>query len=129
MLQECGLRATKLGRYRQLGDRSTNFEIFGLIRSDALRKTTMHRPYYGSDKALMTELTLLGRFVFVPGIVFYNREHRDRSINIKDKHILANSQDKIWLHGPMVARLPCSASNISSKLHFGMAGSFLRLER
>ena len=78
---------------KDLIDRATNFEIFGLIRSDALRKTTMHRPYYGSDKALMTELALLGKFVFVPGIVFYNREHKDRSINIKDKHVLANWQD------------------------------------
>jgi hypothetical protein len=78
---------------KDLRDRTTNFEIFGLFRSEALRKSTMHRSYYGSDKTLMTELVLLGRFVFVPGIVFYNREHKDRSINIRDKKVLANWQD------------------------------------
>jgi hypothetical protein len=53
----------------------------------------MQRSYYGSDKTLVTELTLVGRFVFVPGIVFYNREHGDRSINLRDKKVLANWQD------------------------------------
>jgi glycosyltransferase involved in cell wall biosynthesis len=73
-----------------LNDRNTNFEIFGLHRSAALKNTTMHRSYYGSDKTLMAELTLLGRFIFVPGILFYNREHPDRSINIWDKKDLAH---------------------------------------
>jgi glycosyltransferase involved in cell wall biosynthesis len=72
-----------------LNHRNTNFEIFGLHRSAALKNTTMHRSYYGSDKTLMAELTLLGRFVFVPGITFFNREHPDRSINIWDKKDLA----------------------------------------
>ena len=81
-------------RFRKdLDDRTTNFEIFGLFRSDALRKSTMHRSYYGSDKTLMTELTLLGRFIFVPGITFYNREHMDRSINMRDKNALASWMD------------------------------------
>lgn len=74
---------------KHLNSRITNFEIFGLYRSEALRESTLHRSYYGSDKTLMAELTLLGRFVFVPGIVFYNREHPDRSINMWDKKVLA----------------------------------------
>ena len=78
---------------KYLNGRTTNFEIFGLYRSDALKKSTLHRSYYGSDKTLMTELTLLGRFIFVPGIVFYNREHPDRSINIWDKKVLAGWMD------------------------------------
>jgi glycosyltransferase involved in cell wall biosynthesis len=79
-----------VGRFKKfLNDRNTNFEIFGLHRSAALKNSTMHRPYYGSDKTLMAELTLLGRFIFVPGITFYNREHPDRSINIWDKKALA----------------------------------------
>lgn len=78
---------------KYLSDRITNFEIFGLYRSDALKRSTLHRSYYGSDKTLMTELTLLGRFIFVPGIVFYNREHPDRSINIRDKKVLAAWMD------------------------------------
>ena len=78
---------------RDLNDRTTNFEIFGLFQRQALSKSTMHRSYYGSDKTLMTELTLLGRFVFVPDITFHNREHQDRSINLRDKKVLANWMD------------------------------------
>ena len=38
------------------------FEIFGLIRSDVLRRTRLHGNYYGSDKVLLAELSLHGRF-------------------------------------------------------------------
>ncbi len=50
-------------------------EIYGLFRSDALRKTNLQAPYYGSDQNLLREAALLGRFAFVPHIAFYNREH------------------------------------------------------
>ena len=36
------------------------FEIFGLIRASALRQTGLHRPYYGSDKTLLAELSRSG---------------------------------------------------------------------
>jgi glycosyltransferase involved in cell wall biosynthesis len=34
----------------------------GLIRADALRRTHLHGPFYGSDYVLLAELALLGRF-------------------------------------------------------------------
>lgn len=83
----------------------TNFEIFGLFRTAALRKTTLHRSYYGSDRNLMSEMALLGSFVFVPGIVFYNREHKDRSINMRDKKALANWQDTSARNGRHLSNL------------------------
>ena len=63
----------------------TMFEIFGLYRRDILRKTMLHLPYYGSDRALLAEIAILGEFVRVPTATFFNREHRTRSININDK--------------------------------------------
>ncbi|MCL4765096.1 MAG: glycosyltransferase family 2 protein [Hyphomicrobiaceae bacterium] len=59
--------------------------VFGLIRRDALARTSLHRKYYGSDIALLAELALLGRFAKVEDAVFYNREHSQRSINATDK--------------------------------------------
>jgi glycosyltransferase involved in cell wall biosynthesis len=53
-------------------------DLFGLIRSDALRKTGLHGLYYGADRALLAELSLLGRFVRVPLPLFFNREHPGR---------------------------------------------------
>jgi glycosyltransferase involved in cell wall biosynthesis len=80
-------------RFRNdIAGRGTNFEIFGVFRSSALKKTTMHRPYYGSDKTLVHELSLLGRFAHVPGVIFYNREHPRRSINLTDKAVRARWQ-------------------------------------
>jgi len=63
----------------------TCFEIFGVYRKDVLRRTTLHRLYYGSDRALLAEVALLGKYARCENAVFYNREHRSRSINIDDK--------------------------------------------
>jgi glycosyltransferase involved in cell wall biosynthesis len=61
----------------------TCFPIFGLFRMDVLRRSTLHRGYYGSDRALLAEVALLGKLVEAPpDAVFYNREHVQRSINI-----------------------------------------------
>jgi hypothetical protein len=38
---------------KHLTDKGTNFETFGVFRSDALSKTTLHRSYYSSDRALV----------------------------------------------------------------------------
>jgi glycosyltransferase involved in cell wall biosynthesis len=73
-------------RYRDiLCNKGTCFEIFGLFRSEALKRSSLHRPYYGSDFALIAEIALLGQLVHAREAIFYNREHADRSINIADK--------------------------------------------
>jgi len=78
---------------KDLNDRGSNFECFGLFRREILQKSTLHRSYYGSDLTLMSELTLLGRFAQVPEAIFYNREHPARSMNLKDKKVLLAWQD------------------------------------
>ena len=62
----------------------TCFPIFGLFRKQALSRSTLHRLYYGSDRALIAETALLGRCLMVPEAIFYNREHQSRSIRIVD---------------------------------------------
>lgn len=62
----------------------TCFPIFGLFRRSLLARSTLHRMYYGSDRALIAEMALLGRCLLVPEATFYNREHLDRSIRIVD---------------------------------------------
>ncbi|MCL7413412.1 MAG: glycosyltransferase [ANME-2 cluster archaeon] len=56
------------------------FDVFGLIRSDALRKSSLIQAYSGSDRALLAELSLLGRFYEIPEYLFFNRDHAERSI-------------------------------------------------
>ena len=55
-------------------------DIFGLIRSDSLRKTSLMNQYPGADRALLAEIGLLGRFHEIPEYLFFNRDHPDRSI-------------------------------------------------
>ena len=65
--------------------------IFGVIRRSVLDKTTMHRPYYTSDRNLFAELALLGRFACAPEAVFYNRKHNQQSMAIATDLISLNT--------------------------------------
>lgn len=70
--------------YKVLTELGTCYEIFGLFRRDVLKRSTLQRGYYGSDHALLAEIALLGSYVHVPEATLYNREHKDRSINMSD---------------------------------------------
>jgi glycosyltransferase involved in cell wall biosynthesis len=64
------------------------FEVFGLIRTDALRtilrpnllsRTELMGPYYGSDKVLLSELSLMGRYTEISDALFLRRCHAKQS--------------------------------------------------
>ena len=54
-------------------------EVFGVIRSDVLRKTKLILSYTDSDRTLLAELGLYGRFHEVPDVLFYHRMHKGMS--------------------------------------------------
>ena len=54
-------------------------EQYGVIRSDALRRTGLMSTHVYGDRVLLAELALRGEFVRVPEVLFYNREHDGRS--------------------------------------------------
>jgi glycosyltransferase involved in cell wall biosynthesis len=66
-------------------------ELFGVIRSDALRKTRLLDLYYGADRALLLELAMLGRFAQVPEVLFSNREHEERCSRAVFRSTLAHA--------------------------------------
>jgi glycosyltransferase involved in cell wall biosynthesis len=69
------------GRAREvLAKRSRCFEAFGLARRDALVGTGLIGPYTSSDRTLILELALRGRFCEVPEYLFLHREHDGRSM-------------------------------------------------
>ncbi|KJS35144.1 MAG: hypothetical protein VR74_17410 [Hyphomonas sp. BRH_c22] len=68
--------------YRSIDEAATCFPIFGLFRMSVLKRTSLHRKYYGSDRGLIAETALLGKCIRVPEALFLNREHPQRSINI-----------------------------------------------
>jgi glycosyltransferase involved in cell wall biosynthesis len=50
-------------------------ETYGLMRSEVLRRTRLQLDYTGSDRTLMSELTLYGRFHAIPEYLFFKRMH------------------------------------------------------
>lgn len=56
------------------------FEVYGLGRTAVLRQTPLIANYAGSDRALLGNLALRGRFYEIPSVGLFNREHPSRSI-------------------------------------------------
>lgn len=50
-------------------------DSYGVIRSDILRKTQLFLPIFGSEKVLMAELALWGRYHEIPEVLFFARIH------------------------------------------------------
>ncbi len=58
--------------------------IWGLMRSEILRKTPLFGSFPGHDLPLLAELALHGRFHEVPDELFLQREHDGRSVRVYD---------------------------------------------
>jgi glycosyltransferase involved in cell wall biosynthesis len=59
-------------------------DVFGVMRRSALARTPLIASYVGSDRNLLAELGLLGRYHRVQGRLFQNRDHAERSVNATD---------------------------------------------
>jgi len=61
--------------------------VFGLIRSETLRKTRLIGSYTGSDYVLLLEICLQGKFHEIPKPLFFRREHGEnvRKIPIQER--------------------------------------------
>lgn len=54
---------------------SSMMDSYGLYRSETLRKTGLYLPYFGSEKILLAELALHGRYAEVDQPLFFPRVH------------------------------------------------------
>jgi glycosyltransferase involved in cell wall biosynthesis len=63
-------------------------ELFGLVRSDVMRRTRLMDRYVASDRILRAELALRGRYEIVPEPLFLNRDHPGRSVRALPAHHL-----------------------------------------
>jgi hypothetical protein len=50
-------------------------EIYGLMRTSALRVTPLMRPFFGSDTVLVAEIGFRGKISVLPEVLFYSRSH------------------------------------------------------
>jgi len=53
--------------------------VFGVTRTDVLRRTAMIGNYVGADVGLLTELSLYGKFFQRPDRMFFRRDHAEAS--------------------------------------------------
>lgn len=65
--------------------------MFGLMRADMLRKTPIHGDFPDSDRCLLAELALYGKFHQVPESLFSHREHRERVTRM-----YPSRQERMW---------------------------------
>jgi glycosyltransferase involved in cell wall biosynthesis len=77
--------AHRVVRFKELLKGHKCFEVFGLIRRDALLKTHLIGAYAHGDGVLLSHLSLLGRFVEIPEYLFFARHHPDQSMAIMKK--------------------------------------------
>ena len=60
--------------------------IFGLMRTEILRQTMLIGKYSGSDRPLLGELCLYGRFYEIQETLFYYRKHQEQSWGDNKSH-------------------------------------------
>ncbi len=55
--------------------------IYGLVRSDILKRTSLHGSYVAADRVLLLELALLGKMKSINDVLLYIRIHPESSMN------------------------------------------------
>jgi glycosyltransferase involved in cell wall biosynthesis len=68
-------------RFRACLDNFMTYEIFGVIRTDALKKTPLLGSFGHADGVLLGWLALQGRIVVLPEPFYFNRVHPEKSMN------------------------------------------------
>jgi glycosyltransferase involved in cell wall biosynthesis len=67
--------------------------VFGVIRRELLGRTRLIGGYTGSDRPLLSELSLLGKFYEVPEFLFFYRFHEEQSWGGKKGRKSMRAQD------------------------------------
>ncbi|MDH5535236.1 MAG: glycosyltransferase family 2 protein [Betaproteobacteria bacterium] len=71
-------------RFRESLSPEETLPIWGVIRTEVLKKTSLIGGYPASDRPLLAELALHGRFHEIPEVLFLHREHKRRSVRLYD---------------------------------------------
>lgn len=83
--------------------------VFGVIRTEVLRKTALIGEYAASDRNLLAELSLYGILYEIPEVLFYRREHASRSVRAfsseKERVKWFNPGRSAQLHFPTFIRM------------------------
>jgi glycosyltransferase involved in cell wall biosynthesis len=64
-------------------------DMYGIMRREALNRTSLFESYYGSDKVFLAEMALLGRFYHVRENLFMKRYHSEMSASMTAEERIA----------------------------------------
>jgi glycosyltransferase involved in cell wall biosynthesis len=80
-------------------------DIYGVIRTEVLRRVDPHGTYPNADRALVASLCLQGPFRQVPEILYFRRDHAGRASRAPSRRARAAALDPVrwnrWRH-PMI---------------------------
>jgi glycosyltransferase involved in cell wall biosynthesis len=65
-------------RFRDLLFTDGGDDFYGVIRTDVMRAIAPHDSYHNAGRKLVAEMSLYGRFLQVPEVMFFRREHPGR---------------------------------------------------
>lgn len=74
--------------------------VYGLIRTDALRKAGIFRKVLRPDRLLMAELTLQGRIRQVPEILWFRRQSNGTSVQRQRHTLVLPGEEPKWFSTP-----------------------------
>lgn len=92
------------------------FDIFGVMRSEALRRTSLQESFYGTDKVLLSELSVLGRFAEIPEPLFLNRRHLAQSGSLKTAKARERWNNPLGKRSHIFPRLLCLKGYVRTAL-------------
>jgi glycosyltransferase involved in cell wall biosynthesis len=90
-------------RYRETLNRVPATVVYGLYRTSAMRKTQLWRETIGNDVAFVLELSIHGRFIQVPRVLFRYRARETWSTVDDDARTVLARGSKPWWYLPFVA--------------------------
>lgn len=89
-------------------------DIYGVFPLDQLRQTRLIESYYGSEKVLLGELALRGRYEEIPETLFFKRVHEAASANLKSSSEQSDFVGRKQTRSRMPARLAILLGHLGS---------------
>lgn len=133
-----GVEALRVRFRRTMSDMSAGNMIYGLGRSDAIRRAGVFRRVLVPDRLLLMELSLEGQFRQVPEVLWFRRKHGQFFSLQRQRHAffpngrplyayvpwwISHASALTWILGVRAARAP----RIGRWAGFRLGGRYLRL--
>jgi glycosyltransferase involved in cell wall biosynthesis len=114
---ECATVGPRIRRFREvLAQQIMCAPIYGLIPREVLKRTGLNKAFFGSDKLLLAELALHGRFHIAPERLFKKRMHGEMTSMMAGGALQKKIDPKIGISGsPRLLKLKSYIDMLSRK--------------